>query len=180
MCVVALKAGVFKLLSSRAFLHLSYNPAGRSHCRLQNHHRGMGSSPGDVGEVPHSPTLTLPHLRHSSFSNPAAAFPTSQLILQHFRWFTHVTAHFQTLLRLYLHHSSLYNSSVASPMSQLILQPFCCFIYATAHSTTLPPLRLCHKSLQPFRCLTYVTGTSRTSPGESSIHRGMKKQAVVD
>ena len=44
--------------SSRANLHLSYNPAGRSHCRLQNHHehikhhyRGMGGSLGDVGEV---------------------------------------------------------------------------------------------------------------------------------
>ena len=53
------RAGVFNLLSSRANVHLSYNPAGRNHCRLQNHHgyikhhhRGMGSSPGDVGEVP--------------------------------------------------------------------------------------------------------------------------------
>ena len=42
----------------RANIHLSYNQVGRSHCRLQNHHgniehhhRGMGSSPGDVGEV---------------------------------------------------------------------------------------------------------------------------------
>ena len=50
--------GVFNLLSSRANFHLSYNPAGRSHCRLQNHigyikhqHRGMGGSPGDEGEV---------------------------------------------------------------------------------------------------------------------------------
>ena len=53
------RAGVFNLLSSRANLHLSYNLAGHSHCRLQNHHgyikhhhRGMGSSPGNVGEVP--------------------------------------------------------------------------------------------------------------------------------
>ena len=52
-------AGVFNLSSSRANLHLSYNPAGRSHCRLQNHHgyiklnhRDMGGSPGDVVEVP--------------------------------------------------------------------------------------------------------------------------------
>ena len=30
--------GVFNLLSSRANLHVSYNPAGRSHCTLQNHH----------------------------------------------------------------------------------------------------------------------------------------------
>ena len=53
------RAEVFNLLSSRANLHLSYNPAGRIHCRLQNnrgyikhHHRGMGGSPGDIGEVP--------------------------------------------------------------------------------------------------------------------------------
>ena len=49
------KTGVSTLLSSRANLHLSYNPVGRSHCRLQNHHgyhhRGMGGSPGDVGEA---------------------------------------------------------------------------------------------------------------------------------
>ena len=30
------RTGVFNLLSSRANLHLSYNPADRSHCRLQN------------------------------------------------------------------------------------------------------------------------------------------------
>ena len=52
------RPGVFNLLSSRANLHFSYNPAGRSHCRLQNHHgyikhnRGMGGSPGDAGEMP--------------------------------------------------------------------------------------------------------------------------------
>ena len=52
------RTGVFNLLSSRANLHLSYNPAGRSHCRIKNHHRyikhhhrGMGGSPGDVGEA---------------------------------------------------------------------------------------------------------------------------------
>ena len=52
-------SGVFNLLSSRANLHLSYNSAGRSYCRLQNHHgyikhhqRGMDGLPGDVGEVP--------------------------------------------------------------------------------------------------------------------------------
>ena len=53
------RAEVFNLLSSWANLHLSYNPAGQSHCRLQNHHgyskhhhRGMRGSPGDVSEVP--------------------------------------------------------------------------------------------------------------------------------
>ena len=54
-------AGVFNLSSSRANLHLSYNPAGRSRYRLQNLHGyikhnywGIGGSPGDVGEVPMS------------------------------------------------------------------------------------------------------------------------------
>ena len=53
------KGGVFNLLSSRANLHISYNPVSLSHYRLQNHrvyikhhHRGMGDSPVDVGEVP--------------------------------------------------------------------------------------------------------------------------------
>ena len=39
---------------------------------------------------PHSPNLTLLHLHHSSFSNPSAALPMSQLILQPFRWNTYV------------------------------------------------------------------------------------------
>ena len=53
------RSGVFNLLSSRANLHLSYNPAGRSHCRLKNdhgyikhHHRGLSGSPDDVDEMP--------------------------------------------------------------------------------------------------------------------------------
>ena len=39
----------------------------------------------------HSPTLPLLHLRHSSFSNPSIAPPTSQLILQPFFRFSYVT-----------------------------------------------------------------------------------------
>ena len=195
MVLVHLISGVFNLLSSRANLHLSYNPAGRSHCRLQNqhgyikhHHRGMGCSP------PHSPTLTSFQLRHSSLSNPSAASTTSQVILEPFRCFTYVIG--------------------TSPTSQLILQPFRRFTYVLAHSTalpvlhlrqryftyvtayssTLPPLYLRHSSfynpsaasttsqviLQPFRCFTYIKGTSRTSPGEPPMHRWMKKQSVVD
>ena len=76
---------------------------------------------------PHSSTLTSLHLRHSSFSNPSAALPTSQLILQPFRCFTYIIG--------------------TSPTSQLILQPYCCFTYITAHSTALPLLHLCHSSL---------------------------------
>ena len=70
---------------------------------------------------PHSPTLTSLHLRHSLFSNPSAALPTSQLILQPFRCFTYVTAHYPTLPPLHLRHSSFYNPSAASPTSQVIL-----------------------------------------------------------
>ena len=40
----------------------------------------------------------------SSFSNPSVGLPTSQLILQPFRCFTYVTAHFPTLLSFLLRH----------------------------------------------------------------------------
>ena len=39
----------------------------------------------------HSPTLPSLHLRHSSFSNPSVASPTSQLILQSFFCFAYIT-----------------------------------------------------------------------------------------
>ena len=39
----------------------------------------------------HSPTLLSLYLRHSSFSNPSVASPTSQLILQPFFRFSYVT-----------------------------------------------------------------------------------------
>ena len=125
----------------------------------------------------HSPVLTSLHLHHSSFSNPSATLPTSQLILQRFRCFTYVIG--------------------TSPTSHIILQPFRCFPYVTAHSTALPTswaLHLCYNSfsnpsaasptsqiiLLPFCCFTYVTGTSRTSHGEPPMHRWMKKHCVVD
>ena len=54
--------------------------------------------------TPHSPTLPSLYQRHSSFSNPPVALPTSQLILQLFRCFTYVTAHSPTLLSLLLRH----------------------------------------------------------------------------
>ena len=71
-----------------------------------------------------------------------------------FRRFTYITTHSPTLLSLHLRHNSFYSPFVASPTSQL--------------------------NLQPFHCFTYVTGTSCTSPDELPIHRGMKKQSVVD
>ena len=52
----------------------------------------------------HSPSFQALHLRHSSFSNPSLALPTSQLILQSFCCSTYVTAHSPTFLSLLLRH----------------------------------------------------------------------------
>ena len=41
--------------------------------------------------IAHSTTIPLLHLRHSSFSNPSATLPMSQLILQPFCCFTYIT-----------------------------------------------------------------------------------------
>ena len=76
----------------------------------------------------HSPALPSLYLRHSSFSNPSVASPTSQLILQPFFRF------------------SFSKLSIASPTSQLILQPFPRFTYVTGHSSTLSLLHLHHSS----------------------------------
>ena len=78
----------------------------------------------------HSPTLPSLYLRHSSFSNPSVASPTSQLILQP------CSAHSTTFPSLHLRHSSFFNPSVASPTSQLILQPFFRLCYVTGSSLT--------------------------------------------
>ena len=66
----------------------------------------------------HSPTFPSFYLRHSSFSNPSVASPTSQLIFKPFRRFTYVTAQSPTLPLLHLRHSSVPNPSLASPTSQ--------------------------------------------------------------
>ena len=59
----------------------------------------------------HSPTFPSLNIRHSSFSNPSVALPTSQLIL---------------------------HPLVASPTSQLILQPLLRFSYDTTSSLKTP------------------------------------------
>ena len=86
--------------------------------------------------IAHSPTLPSLYLRHSSFSNPSVASPTSQLILQPFFRFSYVTGE----------QSSFSKISVTSPTWQLILQPFRHFTYITTHSPTLPLLHLRHSS----------------------------------
>ena len=122
----------------------------------------------------HSPTLPLLHLRHSSFSKPSVASPTSQVILQHFRCFIYVTAHSPifrhftyitnhspTLPSLYLRHSTFSDPSAASPTSQFILQPFFGFSYVTSSSLNSPG-EAAELILQPFRHFTYVTAHSPT------------------
>ena len=58
--------------------------------------------------------------RKSSFSNFSVTSPTSQLILQPFRRFTYVTAHYPTLPLLHLHHSSFCNPYFAFHNSQAL------------------------------------------------------------
>ena len=103
----------------------------------------------------HSPTFQSLHLRHRSISNPFVALPTSQLIFQHFRCFTYVTAHSPTLPLL-------------SPTSQFILQPFFRFSYVTAELI-----------LQPFRHFTYVTTDSPTLPQLYLRHSSFSNPSVA-
>ena len=60
----------------------------------------------------HSPTFPSLHLCHNSFSNPSVPLPTSQLILQPFRCFTHVT---QFILQHFFRFSYVTSSSLNSP-----------------------------------------------------------------
>ena len=89
--------------------------------------------------------MTSLYLRHSSFSNPSIALPTSQLILQPFRRFTYVTARSPTLPLLFLRHSSFSNPSDR-------------FTYVTAQSPTLPLLHLRHNS---FSKPSFASSTSQ-------------------
>ena len=94
----------------------------------------------------HYPTLPSFYLRHSSFSNPSVASPTSQFIsnpsfaspTSQALHLIYVTTHSPTLPSLYLRHSSFSNPSVASLTSQFIHQPFFRFSYLTSSSLNSP------------------------------------------
>ena len=95
----------------------------------------------------HYPTLPSLYIRHSSFSNPSFASPTSQALhLIHlaaansppFPSLHLNTTHFLTLPSLYVRHSSFSNPSVVSPTSQFILQPVFRFSYVTSSSLNSP------------------------------------------
>ena len=120
----------------------------------------------------HSPTLLVLYIRHSSFSNPSVASPTSQFILQPFFRFSYVTSsdHSPTFPLLHLRHNSFSNPSVALPTSQLILQAFRCLTYVTVHSSTLLSLLLRHKlflihlASRPWKVTQYVTYKGKGNP----------------
>ena len=97
----------------------------------------------------HSPTVPLLHLRHSLFSNPSFASPTSQAL--HLIHLARFSAHSPTFPSLHLRHNSISNPYVALPTSELILQPFRCFTYVTIRSPTFLSLLLRH------RIFTYIT-----------------------
>ena len=59
------------------------------------------------------PGVTNP--RHACGTRNVTIYMNAELILQPFRHFTYVTAHFPTLPSLYLRHSSFSNPSFASP-----------------------------------------------------------------
>ena len=100
----------------------------------------VGCSISNLSVTTHSPTLTSLYLRHSSFSNPSVASPTSQFIIQPFFCFSYVISSSLNSP------CSFSNLSVTSPTSQLILQPFRLFTYVTDHSPTLLLLHLRHSS----------------------------------
>ena len=121
----------------------------------------------------HSPILTSLHLRQSSFSNPSAALPTSQLILQTFLCFTYVIGTSPTspgeppmplwwCLIAYIHDDFVicndcgpqdYLKDVNWPWTQKI-------------ENTWPTSQLI---LQPFFLFSYVTSSSLNSPGETPM-----------
>ena len=85
----------------------------------------------------HSPTIPLLYLRHSSFSNPSVASPTSQLILQLFFHFSYVTG------------SSLMSPG-ESPMSQF-----------TGVTVDLPARRNSSRLCQHGKWCAWCSGTNR-------------------
>ena len=107
----------------------------------------------------HSPTFPSIHLLHSSFSNPSFALPTSQLILQPFRYFAYVTAHSPTLLSLLLRHR--------------------------AHSPTFPSIHLLHSSFSNLSLLrlrhstfsnpSFASPTSQSSFSNLSVNSPTSK-----
>ena len=98
----------------------------------------------------HSQILPLLHLRHSSFSNPSFASPTSQAL---------------HLIYLASQQSSFSNLPVASPSTQLIIQPFRCFTYVTVHSPALPSLYLLYVTAHsPTLSLVHLRHNSFSNP----------------
>ena len=91
--------------------------------------------------------------RITNFNTKTTSLIWALLILEPFRHFTYVTAHYPTFPSVYLRHSSFSNPSVASPTSQFVHQSF-------------------------FR-IFYVTGSSLTSPGEPPMIEASRSKQLV-
>ena len=101
----------------------------------------------------HSPTLPSLYLRHSSFSKPSAALPTSQFIFQPFFRFSYVT---RELILQTFHHFK-YVTANSPTIVSLLLRHSC------AHSPTFPSLHLRHSSF-PSPSVTLLTHSSFSNP----------------
>ena len=135
----------------------------------------------------HYPTLPPLHLRHSSFSDPSAASPTSQLILQPYRSFTYVTAHSPTLPPLHLRHSSFYNPSLASPTSHALhvrhleSRPCQQTIVMRLLPTIQPPIQKWHRQTmqQPILTASELLQLSKHIGGGGCIFNTREDQGIV-
>ena len=119
-------------------------------------------------------------------ANPYIGSPTSQLIFQHFRRFTYVTADSTDLPLLHLRHrhftyvTAHSTTSAAWPTSQLILKPFRRFTYVTRHSTTLLLFHLRHRHFTYFTWrATHPYGAEKNSVWWTSLLVSLEEATVV-
>ena len=115
----------------------------------------------------HSPTLASLHLRHSSFSNPSVASPTSQLILQTFRCFCYVTGTSPT-------------SPGEPPMPRttfLLLRHFCPLesVLYLCHFSPLESVSLVFFAINTFFISTIVISRYKMNRGSSSLSDDLSK-----
>ena len=123
--------------------------------------------------IPHSPTLPLLLLRHSSFSNPSVALPTSQSSFSNLSQFTYVTTHSLTLPSLYPCHSSFSNSSLASRTSKFILQPFFRFSYVTSSSLNSPGKPLMGRLSLLWKPLVHILWELEDQSGDEEVKKNL-------
>ena len=146
-----------------------------------------------------SPNFPSLHLRHSSFSNPSVALPSSQLILQSFRCFTYVTDHSSKHLSLLLRHRFFAYVTWRAAHGGIVANGCCCcllfndghvlqvrspsisgwynYVLDDKHEITREKWALL--ILQPFRHFTYVTAHSTNFPSLHLRHNSFSNHSVA-